>query len=291
MHLHTFMGIRDDIGKLLEAQNFRPNSIAYIRTGLVEHGKPKISGLERGILRGAREEEVLRFQVPVHDAKRVAPLHHPDNRLDELRGGALGVVALGDDAVEELAAGAELHDEVDEERVLVRAADADDVGVLGEVVHDLDLAPHVLVVLAAQQLALGDGLARVLAAVRLAHALVRGAELPLPQLLPDAVVVAHVVRLVRQHRRRPPSRPRRHRRRQPRVRIGAARLPPARALRVRLHCLRQRRSLAGSRTVTERTPCLCSAKRSQARQPVRNGNLFQLWGGDSRFLSGGIYTD
>jgi hypothetical protein len=213
----------------------------------------------------------------MHDAERVAPLHHPNNRPGELRGGALCVVALGDDAVEELAAGAELHDEVDEERVLVGAADADDVGVLGEMVHDLDLAPHVLVVLAAQQLALGDGLARVLGAVRLAHALVRGAELPLPQLLPDAVVVAHVVRLMRQHRRRPPSRRRRHRRRQPRVRIGAARLPPARTLRVRLHCLR-RRSLTGSRTVTERASCLSSAKRGQARQPIRNGNLLQLRG-------------
>jgi hypothetical protein len=62
------------------------------------------------------------------------------------------------------------------------------------------------------------------------------------------------------------------------VRIGAARLPPARALRVRLHCLRRRRSLLGSRTVTERTPCLSSAKRGEARPPTRNGNLFQLRG-------------
>ena len=120
----------------------------------------------------------------MHDAERVASLHDPDNGLDELRRRALAVVSLGDDAVEELAASAELHDDVHEERVLVGAADADDVGVLGEVVHDLDLAVHVLVVLPAQQLALGDGLARVLGAVGLAHALVRGAELPLPTLLP-----------------------------------------------------------------------------------------------------------
>jgi len=55
--------------------------------------------------------------------------------------------------------------------------------VLGEVVHDLDLAVDVLVVLPAQELALGDGLARVLGAVGLAHALVGGAELPLAQLI------------------------------------------------------------------------------------------------------------
>uniref|UniRef100_A0A0A9CV70 CDPK n=1 Tax=Arundo donax TaxID=35708 RepID=A0A0A9CV70_ARUDO len=194
----------------------------------------------------------------------MASLHHPDDRPDKLCSRTLGVVALSDDAVEELAAGAELHDEVHEESVLIRAADADDVGVLGEVMHDLDLAPHVLVVLAAQQLALGDGLARVLGAVGLVHALVRGAELSLAQLLPDAVVVAHVRRLVRQHRRRPPGRPRRHRRRQPRVRIGAARLLPARALRVRLHCLRRRWSLPGSRTARG-VPCPAWKIRSEAR--------------------------
>jgi len=169
----------------------------------------------------------------VHDAERVASLHDPDNGLDELRCRALAVVSLGDDAVEELAAGAELHDDVHEERVLVGAADADDVGVLGEVVHDLDLAVHVLVVLPAQQLALGDGLARVLGAVGLAHALVRGAELSLPELLADAVVVPHVRRLVRQHGRRPPRRRRRrrHRLRQRQLRLRIAGVPA----RVRLH--------------------------------------------------------
>ncbi|BAT12872.1 Os11g0171601, partial [Oryza sativa Japonica Group] len=202
-------------------------------TRLVEHGEAEISGLEGGVLGGAGEEEVLGLEVPVHDAERVASLDDGDDGADELRGGALGVVALGDDAVEELAAGAELHDDVDEQRVLVGAADADDVGVLGEVVHDLDLAPHVLVVLPAQQLPLGDGLARELAAARLVHAQVRRPELPLPELLPDAVVVAHVRRLVRQHRHRPTSRRRHRRRRQLRLRIGVA--VAAAPARVRLH--------------------------------------------------------
>ncbi|BAT16064.1 Os12g0169950 [Oryza sativa Japonica Group] len=204
-------------------------------TGLVEHGEPEIGGLERGVLGGAGEEEVLRLEVAVHDAERVAPFDDPDDGPDEQRGGALGVVALGDDAVEELAAGAELHDDVDEQRVLVGAPDADDVWVLGEVVHDLDLAPHVLVVLPAQQLPLGDGLARVLAAVGLPHAQVRGPELPLPQLLPDAVVVPHVRRLVGEHRRRPPHRRRGHRRREPRARPRRLLPPPPMRLRVRLH--------------------------------------------------------
>jgi len=119
----------------------------------------------------------------VHDTKRVAPLHHPNNRLYELCCLALAVVALGDNAVEEVATGTELHDDVHEVRVLIGAVDADDIGVVGEVVHDLDLAVDVLVVLLAKEIALGDGLARVLGAVGLVHALVGGAELPLPQLI------------------------------------------------------------------------------------------------------------
>jgi len=41
-----------------------------------------------------------------------------------------GVVALGDDAVEELAALAELHDDVDVLAALVRVDELDDVGVV-----------------------------------------------------------------------------------------------------------------------------------------------------------------
>jgi len=130
------------------------------------------------------------------NAERVAAVDDPDDLPNELRGAALAVVALlGYNAVQEVTAGAELHDDVHEELVLVCAVDADGIGVIREVVHDLDLAVDV------QELALGDGHARVLGAVGLAHALVRGAAaaLPLAQLLPDAVVVAHVRRLIRQH--------------------------------------------------------------------------------------------
>jgi hypothetical protein len=88
--------------------------------------------------------------------KSVAPLHNPDDGIDELCDLTLAVVALGDDVVEKLTTGTELHADVDEDHVLVGASDANDIWVLGEVVHDLDLIVHVLVVLAAQQLVLGD---------------------------------------------------------------------------------------------------------------------------------------
>lgn len=56
--------------------------------------------------------------------------------------------------------------------------------------HDLDLPPDVVVVLAAEELALGDGLAGVLGAGGLVGGEVGGAELALAELLAEVVVVA-----------------------------------------------------------------------------------------------------
>lgn len=91
-------------------------------------------------------------------------MHDGDDLPAERGGGPLGVVALGDDPVEELPALAELHDEVDGVAVLVHVPELDDVAVAGEVVHDLDLAADVVGVVAAEELAGRDGLAGVAAA-------------------------------------------------------------------------------------------------------------------------------
>jgi len=97
-------------------------------------------------------------------------MNNGDDLPAERRGGALGVVPAGDDAVEELPALTELHDEVDGVAVLVGAPELDDAAVAREVVHDLHLPPHVLHVVQVRELAGGDGLARVAAA----RGLVRG---------------------------------------------------------------------------------------------------------------------
>jgi hypothetical protein len=165
-----------------------------------EHGEAEVDGLERRLLVVADEEEVLRLEVPVHDPERVARLHDGDDDAGQLPGLPLRVVAPPHDAVEQLPARAELHDHVHGDGVLERAADGDDVGVPRQVVHDLDLAPDVLHVLVGDQLPLGDGLARVLQPRRLVHAQVRGAELPLPELPPQAVLVLEVVGLAPEHR-------------------------------------------------------------------------------------------
>jgi hypothetical protein len=135
----------------------------------------------------------------VHDTEGVAGLDDADDDPGELGGLALAVVAALYDPVEELAPGAELHDDVDVELVLVGALDGDDVGVAGEVVHDLDLAAHVVDVLPGDELALGDGLAGVVDPRGELGAEEGGAELPLPELPAERVEVAEVGGGVAEH--------------------------------------------------------------------------------------------
>nr|GMD12876.1 Os05g0491800 [Ipomoea batatas] len=101
-------------------------------------------------------------------------------------GGAFGVMPLRDDAVEELSAGAQLQNQMLRVLVLVGSLELHDVLLTRQVVHDLNLPPHVLNILLVHQLPLRDGLARKLFARFLVSAKVGHPELPPPQLLPDA---------------------------------------------------------------------------------------------------------
>jgi len=71
--------------------------------------------------------------------------------------------------------------------------------VAGQVVHDLDLAAHVLDVLLGDELPLGDGLAGEVLPRRLLDALLGGAELPLPELLAQGVEVLEPLGVAPQH--------------------------------------------------------------------------------------------
>jgi hypothetical protein len=175
------------------------DSAAAELTRLEEDRESEIDGLEREVVVLVDEQEVLGLEVAVHDPERVAGLDDADDDPGELGGLALAVVAALYDPVEELAPGAELHDDVDVELVLVGALDGDDVGVAGEVVHDLDLAAHVVDVLPGDELALGDGLAGVVDPRGELGAEEGGAELPLPELPAERVEVAEVGGGVAEH--------------------------------------------------------------------------------------------
>lgn len=92
----------------------------------------------------------------MHHSHGVAIVHDGDDLAADYGGGALGVVTAGDDPIKELAAGAELHDEVDGVAVLEGALELDNVAVASEVMHDLDLPPDVFDVIAVDELASGD---------------------------------------------------------------------------------------------------------------------------------------
>ena len=117
------------------------------------------------------------------DAQVVAVRDGSHHRSEDGRRVLLGVVPPGDDAVEELAALAQLHDDVDVLAALVGVDELDDVQVIAEVVEDADLAAHVLDVLRAHQLSLRDRLARGLTLGHLVGDEVGGAELALAELL------------------------------------------------------------------------------------------------------------
>jgi hypothetical protein len=83
-----------------------------VHTGAEEDGETEVDDLELRVLRLVGEEEVLGLEVPVDDPVGVAQAHDIDDGAEDGRRGALRVVPARDDAVEELAALAELHDEV-----------------------------------------------------------------------------------------------------------------------------------------------------------------------------------
>lgn len=115
-----------------------------------ENRETKIGGLDRGIFRLVKEKEVLWLEVPVNDSHGMASMNNLDNGSQERGCCSLGVVSFGNDAIEELATGAELHNKMNRVLVLVGAFELDDVGLAGEVVHDLHFSPNVLNVLLAR---------------------------------------------------------------------------------------------------------------------------------------------
>lgn len=221
-----------------------------------EDGESEVDGLERRVVVGAGEQEVLRLEVAVYDPHEVADVNDGEDVPAHGSGLPLGVAPLGRDAVEQLAAGAELHDEVHVVVVLVRAPELRDVGLPAEVLQDGDLPAHVVHVGAPHQLPLRHRLARVPVPRRALRAQVRRPELPAPQLPVQLVQRPHAHHRPLQHGahlpaaagRPPGQRPRRRRRARRRpVRRGPvpreARPPPRPRLiaATRLAALRGRR--------------------------------------------------
>jgi hypothetical protein len=134
----------------------------------------------------------------VHDPLGVAVRDDLHEVAEERGGLALGEAAALVEAVEELAAGAELHDEVHRVAVLVHGLEPHDVGVARQARHDVDLQPDPAHVVGGHEPALGDGLAGQRLAGDQVGAGPDHAELAPPQLRAQRVPVLearHVRRL------------------------------------------------------------------------------------------------
>jgi hypothetical protein len=125
----------------------------------------------------------------VHDALAMAKCDHLHEMAEEHGSLVLGEEATLLEAMEELPACAELHDEVHEVVVLVHRLEVNDVGVAREARHDLDLEPDAPDVVGGHEAVLGDGLAGEVLAGDQVGAGPDDAELAPPELRAERVAV------------------------------------------------------------------------------------------------------
>mmetsp|Transcript_30567 Transcript_30567/g.97575 ORF Transcript_30567/g.97575 Transcript_30567/m.97575 type:complete len:210 (-) Transcript_30567:66-695(-) len=98
-----------------------------------------------------------------------------------------------DDALEKLTARTELHHQMYAVLILVCPLQSHDVGVTRQVVHDSHLPAHILYIVLAGQLPLGNGLAGVLIPGRAMSRKLRNPELAAAEHAPQCVVLGQVL--------------------------------------------------------------------------------------------------
>ncbi|KAF7840197.1 hypothetical protein G2W53_008679 [Senna tora] len=125
-------------------------------TWFVKYRQPEISCLKFSILFDAIKQEVLWFKVSVHNPKRMTRFYNLNNSTDYLGRLPLTVMPFLHDPIEQLPTFAQLHHQVNRNIILKRTMDSDHMRMLGQVVHYLNLPPNVVVILFADELALGN---------------------------------------------------------------------------------------------------------------------------------------
>ena len=128
-------------------------------TWLEKHGQAKVDALERRVLILVQEQEILRFEVPVHDTKRMAYPDNIHNRPTEFCSATLCILPLLNNPVEELSSFTELHHQMYGFLVFICALKLDDIWLSHDMMQDLNLSPHILKILFVQEFGLRDCLA------------------------------------------------------------------------------------------------------------------------------------
>lgn len=139
------------------------------------------------------EQEVFRLEVSMHNPKGMTSLNKSNNDLCQLSSLSLTVVAFLDNPIKELSTLTELHYKVNTDRVFIGTFDLDNMRILREMVHYLNLPANILVVIGAEKLAFWDGLAGIGVAGGLVSAEKGGSELALPQFSTQGVELCEVL--------------------------------------------------------------------------------------------------
>jgi hypothetical protein len=132
-----------------------------------ELGEPKVGHQHGRMVGRVAEQQVLRLEVAVHNFVFVHVDHRLEHLLHQLRGALLGVVLKRHDAIKQLAALDEVHDQVHLGLRLPAVAQTHDVRVV-ERLHDANLLEHQFHAIVAE-LRLADDLARHLLARLAVH--------------------------------------------------------------------------------------------------------------------------
>lgn len=156
-------------------------------TLLNEDRESKIDGFKRCLLILTDEQEILRLQIPMHHSHKVTHVNHIHNLPENLGRFQLGVAPLGNNPIKKLAAGAQLHDQMQILAVLISTLEFDYIGLARQVLQNQNLPPHILNVLIRHQLSSRYGLARVFSARRFLCAQTSHAELASAQLLFEGI--------------------------------------------------------------------------------------------------------
>lgn len=161
-------------------------------TRLEEYRKAKINGFERRVLLLVREQEVLRLKIPMNHTMLVAELNNLNNRLRDSSGSTFSIVPSSNDAIEELAALAELHNKMNSMLILTSLPKRHDARAPRKMAHDGDLPPHILNVNGSAKLPLGNGLAGKQLPGILVHTKVGDAKLTAAELAVNEVLLLDV---------------------------------------------------------------------------------------------------
>lgn len=115
------------------------------------------------------------------------------NGLGDKCSSPLSIMASGDNPIKKLPTFTKLHHKINSLSVLINLSVPHNVRVFRQMPHDLHLPPHILDIYLRPELALRYLLTRQALAIRVVKTLVRHAEFPSSELLPESVLFENVV--------------------------------------------------------------------------------------------------